>query len=90
VHSDEVMIRIPSKYVFRQYRNHWNLIAKTRSSPYWAIYSEPSGGGRAPDEAGRLGSVDTGGRSGTAARRAPAPTSYSMLPQVDTSGQDMD
>jgi hypothetical protein len=88
VHSDEVMMRIPSRYVFNQYRAHWQYIARTRSSPVWAIYQEPSGGGRAPVEDRRAARFDVSGRSGTPAY-AGARTA-GALPQIDTTGQDMD
>jgi hypothetical protein len=88
VHSDEVMMRIPSRYVFNQYRAHWQYIARTRSSPVWAIYQEPSGGGRAPVEDERAARFDVSGRSGTPAYAGARTTG--ALPQVDTTGQDMD
>jgi phosphatidylserine/phosphatidylglycerophosphate/cardiolipin synthase-like enzyme len=47
-HFDEVMIRIPSAYVYRLYRRQFNFISKRKSSAVYAIFQEPEGGGRPP------------------------------------------
>ena len=53
IHCDEVTLRIASRSVYDAYVNHWNFMRARRSSSTWAIYPEPGGGGRAPDnEAG--------------------------------------
>jgi hypothetical protein len=49
IRADEVTIRIPSRSVYNAYVNHWNFMRARRSSGTWAIYEEPSGGGRVPD-----------------------------------------
>jgi phosphatidylserine/phosphatidylglycerophosphate/cardiolipin synthase-like enzyme len=49
IHGDEVTIRIPSLSVYRAYVKNWKAMRARRSSPVWAIYPEPGGGGRAPD-----------------------------------------
>jgi phosphatidylserine/phosphatidylglycerophosphate/cardiolipin synthase-like enzyme len=49
IHGDEVTIRIPSLSVYRAYVKNWKNMRARRSSPVWAIYPEPGGGGRAPD-----------------------------------------
>ena len=49
VKADEVTIRIPSRSVWGSYVDHWNFMRNRRSSAKWAIYEEPSGGGRVPD-----------------------------------------
>lgn len=46
--ADEVTLRIPSRSVYNAYVEHWKFIKKRRSSPYWAMFEEPVGGGRAP------------------------------------------
>jgi hypothetical protein len=50
IKADEVTLRISSPAVYRAYVDHWNVMRKRRSSTTWAIYEEPSGGGRAPEE----------------------------------------
>ncbi|HET7385143.1 MAG TPA: phospholipase D-like domain-containing protein [Nocardioidaceae bacterium] len=88
VHSDEVMMRVPFRDVYRKYVRHWHYIAHTMSSPTWAIYSEPSGGGRAPDDTDRVAARM--GRSPTT-RGTSAPTVRRLSPlQIRTPGQDMD
>jgi len=53
IRCDEVTLRIASRSVYDAYVNHWNFMRARRSSSVWAIYPEPGGGGRAPDnEAG--------------------------------------
>jgi hypothetical protein len=53
IHCDEVTLRIASRSVYNAYVKHWNVMRARRSSSAWAIYPEPGGGGRAPDnEAG--------------------------------------
>ncbi len=47
-HSDEVIFRVPSRAVYRRYADHNAFIRRVKSSAVWAIYREPSGGGRAP------------------------------------------
>ena len=87
-HSDEVMMRIASAAAYRAYVAHWKFIAKTRSSSIWAHYDEPSGGGRAPDELARRGDLfETGGQTGTPAQQM---ARDDALPQLATTGQDMD
>lgn len=49
IHGDEVTLRISSYSVYRSYVAHWKAMRGRRSSPVWAIYPEPGGGGRAPD-----------------------------------------
>ena len=49
VYSDEVTLRAPSKWLWGKYRAHFDYIRNHHSSPVWAIYPEPAGGGRAPD-----------------------------------------
>ena len=46
--ADEVTIRIPSRAVYRAYVAHWDYVRRYHSVGWWAIYEEPSGGGRAP------------------------------------------
>ena len=48
VHSDEVVFRISSRSAYRRYVDHNAFIRRVGSSPVWAIYREPRGGGRAP------------------------------------------
>jgi HKD family nuclease len=83
LHSDEVLMRIPVSSIYADYVRHWKLMAR-RASPVWAIYSEPSGGGRAPDAETADLVVANGGKSPTAVQLR------DELPPVDTSGQDMD
>jgi hypothetical protein len=45
---DEVMLRIKSTTVFRQYYRHFNYIKHRKSSATYASFTEPRGGGRAP------------------------------------------
>ncbi len=47
-HADEVTLRIRSHSVYQPYVQHWKLMEHRRSSPYWAVFAEPLGGGRAP------------------------------------------
>ena len=47
-HGDEVTLRIESAAAYRAYVGHWTFMATHRSSPLWAFYEEPVGGGRAP------------------------------------------
>ncbi|MGN6130042.1 MAG: phospholipase D-like domain-containing protein [Nocardioidaceae bacterium] len=49
LHADEVTLRIPSRAVYRAYVDHWDFMRRRRSVDWWAIYQEPSGGGRAPE-----------------------------------------
>jgi hypothetical protein len=49
IKADEVTLRIPSTSVYNAYVDHWNFMRARRSSSTWAIYEEPSGGGRVPD-----------------------------------------
>jgi phosphatidylserine/phosphatidylglycerophosphate/cardiolipin synthase-like enzyme len=49
IHGDEVTLRIASTTVYRAYVKNWKKMRDRRSSPVWAIYPEPGGGGRAPD-----------------------------------------
>ena len=48
LHADEVTLRIHSASAYRAYVRHWRFMRNLRSSPYWAKYEEPEGGGRAP------------------------------------------
>jgi hypothetical protein len=48
LHADEVTLEIPSRWVFRRYVRHWKFMRHRRSSPFWATFHEPAGGGRAP------------------------------------------
>jgi PLD-like domain len=48
LHADEVTLRIPSATAYRRYVQHWKQMLHRRSSPYWATFEEPTGGGRAP------------------------------------------
>ena len=50
INADEVTLRISSPAVYRAYVDHWKAMRARRSSAIWAIYEEPSGGGRAPEE----------------------------------------
>ncbi|MGH3510386.1 MAG: phospholipase D-like domain-containing protein [Nocardioidaceae bacterium] len=87
-HSDEVVMRIASRRIYNRYVAHWKFIAKTRSSTIWKHYDEPQGGGRAPEEtARRAAAFETGGRSGTPAQQM---LRDDALPNLDTTGQDMD
>ncbi|MGH3444485.1 MAG: phospholipase D-like domain-containing protein [Nocardioidaceae bacterium] len=87
VHSDEVMMRVPFRDVYRKYVHHWHYIAHTMSSPTWAIYSEPSGGGRAPADTDRK--IATMGRSPAQGSSTPSVRRLSPM-KITTSGQDMD
>ena len=42
IRGDEVMVRIPYRTAFAQYRKHWNFMRTRRSSGTWATYLEPS------------------------------------------------
>jgi phosphatidylserine/phosphatidylglycerophosphate/cardiolipin synthase-like enzyme len=70
--DDEVMMRIPGRGTFGAYRDRWDFIKKTKSSPIWASYSEPSGGGRPP------GPKLARGTQG-------APSSATKVPYIDAS-----
>jgi PLD-like domain len=48
IHSDEVTLRVPSRTVYGKYVAQNAFIRRTHSASSWAIYEEPSGGGRAP------------------------------------------
>ena len=48
LHADEVTLEIKSRLVYRRYVKHWMLMERLRSSPNYANFSEPEGGGRAP------------------------------------------
>ena len=48
LHADEVTLEIKSALVYRRYVKHWKLMERLRSSPTYANFSEPEGGGRAP------------------------------------------
>ncbi len=48
LHADEVTLEIKSALVYRIYVKHWELMERLRSSPNYANFSEPEGGGRAP------------------------------------------
>jgi phosphatidylserine/phosphatidylglycerophosphate/cardiolipin synthase-like enzyme len=48
LHADEVTLRIRSDRAYRAYVRHWKVMRNRRSSPYWATFNEPVGGGRAP------------------------------------------
>ena len=48
LHADEVTLRIRSHSTYKRYVRHWKFIKHRRSSPVWAKYAEPTGGGRAP------------------------------------------
>jgi hypothetical protein len=50
--ADEVTLRISSRSVYNAYVKHWKFMKARRSSNVWAIYEEPNGGGRAPDDGG--------------------------------------
>ncbi len=47
-YSDEVILRVPTRAAFERYAAHNAYIRRVRSSPVWAIYQEPAGGGREP------------------------------------------
>jgi hypothetical protein len=47
-HADEVTLRIPSRTFYNTYVKRWKYMKKRRSTPVWAMFSEPEGGGRAP------------------------------------------
>ncbi|NUR08214.1 MAG: hypothetical protein HOQ45_14550 [Nocardioidaceae bacterium] len=51
IRCDEVTLRIASASAYRRYVDHWTFMRNRRSSAKWAIYPEPSGGGRAPADA---------------------------------------
>jgi PLD-like domain len=48
LHADEVTLRIKSAWAYRKYVEHWKFMRWRRSSPVWAKFQEPQGGGRAP------------------------------------------
>lgn len=47
-YSDEVILRVPRRAAYEKYAAHNAYIRRTKSSPVWAIYQEPAGGGREP------------------------------------------
>lgn len=47
-HGDEVTLRIASSAAYRAYVRHWKFVRDSHSSPFWALFEEPVGGGRAP------------------------------------------
>ncbi|MGN6129165.1 MAG: phospholipase D-like domain-containing protein, partial [Nocardioidaceae bacterium] len=47
-YSDEVILRVPRRNAYEKYAAHNAFIRRTKSSPVWAIYQEPAGGGREP------------------------------------------
>ncbi len=47
-YSDEVTLRVPTRAAYEKYAAHNAFIRRTKSSPVWAIYQEPAGGGREP------------------------------------------
>ena len=47
-HFDEVMMRISDGAAYAQYAKQWTYMRNTKSSPIYANFSEPTGGGRAP------------------------------------------
>lgn len=47
-HYDEAMMRIPFRSAYVAYRNQFQYISNRLSSPKYAIFQEPQGGGRAP------------------------------------------
>lgn len=48
LHADEVTLRVSSAAAYRRYVRHWKFMVHRRSSPHWAKFTEPEGGGRAP------------------------------------------
>ena len=48
LHADEVTLQIDSAQAYDRYVRHWKFMRSFRSSPVWAKYREPEGGGRAP------------------------------------------
>jgi hypothetical protein len=48
LHFDEVLLRIASASTYRAYVDRFKFISTHKSSPIYANYSEPTGGGRAP------------------------------------------
>ena len=47
-HGDEVTLRVDSAAAYRAYVQHWQHVRRSHSSPLWALFEEPIGGGRAP------------------------------------------
>jgi len=47
-HWDEVMQRISVRSAFASYKDRWWFIRNRKSSPVWATFLEPIGGGRPP------------------------------------------
>ncbi|WP_460853467.1 phospholipase D-like domain-containing protein [Nocardioides montaniterrae] len=86
LHSDEVVLRIASRRVYNAYVAHWKFISQTRSSPIWAHYDEPQGGGRAPEDPARMMTRSQ--------LQSLTPVQRMMLddelPGLSTAGQDMD
>jgi hypothetical protein len=48
IHFDEVMQRISLRSAFASYKDRWWFIRNRKSSPTWATFLEPIGGGRPP------------------------------------------
>ncbi|MGA8210127.1 MAG: phospholipase D-like domain-containing protein, partial [Nocardioidaceae bacterium] len=46
--ADEVTLQIVSRPVYNAYVRNWKFMRKRRSTPVWAMFPEPTGGGRAP------------------------------------------
>jgi hypothetical protein len=78
---DEVIMRIESASAYRSYTRQFAYIRKRLSSATYANFSEPTGGGRAPDEPKAV--------NGKAAAGAPVgtPTIVSPDVRVDDDGQ---
>ncbi len=51
--DDEVIMRTYGRTLYQRYVAHNAYIRRVKSSGTWAIYEEPSGGGRAPDAEAR-------------------------------------
>ena len=80
-HFDEVSIRIASASAFAAYRNQFNVITRLRSSPTYANFSEPHGGGRAPAVAVRS-MLDRAATPAPAEELPPPGTPTIVSPQV--------
>ncbi len=48
LHADETTLEIRSAQAYRRYAAHWRFMERRRSTPVWALFQEPRGGGRAP------------------------------------------
>ena len=57
-HYDEVMMRIPFRSAYNAYRRQFQYISNRLSSPRYAIFQEPEGGGRAPRQMIRPRAID--------------------------------